>query len=134
MPLNELIATAAQRGAAINPCHGKMCNDCAFKPGTDANNDDAAVNAAMDCLVGFGKFNCHKEQGAELVDAGKPCAGFLYAKQYYEKMDKELEEKDAEDLQKQITEHVKTCHEYQFYDTLEEEMFDDFEKENLPVN
>lgn len=99
MPLNEIIATAARKGAEINPCHGKMCNDCAFKIGTDANNEEHTVCVAMDCLVGSGvKFHCHRAENGDLVDAGRPCAGFLYAKIYYDKMDRELEVIDTASL------------------------------------
>lgn len=75
MPLNELLARAAIRGAQIKQIpEAKMCSDCAFKKGTDANNDQDAVQAAADCLVFSGKFNCHKK---DFQNAEKPCAGFL---------------------------------------------------------
>lgn len=91
MPLNELISEAAKKGAMINPCLGKMCTDCAFKKGTDANNDEDAVNAAMECIAGNDiKFHCHTMKDGKLVDNG-PCAGYLFAKIYFDKMDRELE-------------------------------------------
>lgn len=72
----------AQAGAALGDC-GKMCNDCAFKVGTAANNDPWTACAALECLVyEMGKFNCHND---DLTDADKPCAGYLYAKQHLNK-------------------------------------------------
>ena len=58
---------------------GKMCSDCAFRTGTDANNDVAATEGAISCLQWDGMFNCHT---GNFSDAGQPCAGFLYAKKY----------------------------------------------------
>lgn len=83
MPLNELLAFAAIEGAKKWPKDTplpKMCNDCAFKKGTDANNDETAVEGAGNCLSFYGTFNCHRMEGDEMIDEGKPCAGFLFAK------------------------------------------------------
>lgn len=85
MELNEAIADAAIKGAAIAIIPGiKMCADCAFKKETDANNEEESVEKAADCLAYFGKFNCHTDA---LGDAGILCAGFLYAKQYFESIE-----------------------------------------------
>lgn len=79
MSLNNLINEWARKGAAIKPL-GRMCNDCAFKKGTPANNDDHTADVASQCVAfGLGEFVCHTP---DFKDAGKPCMGFLYAKQY----------------------------------------------------
>ncbi len=79
LELKNVLSKAAQRGAALGPDQGKMCKDCAFRSGSDANNDEDAVEAAMQCLAGCATFNCHTK---EFEDAGCRCAGFLYAAQY----------------------------------------------------
>jgi hypothetical protein len=81
MSLKELIANAALKGAGMKhqESFGRMCDDCAFKKGTEANNDEIAVQDAADCLAFTGTFNCHT---GGLEDAGRPCSGFLYARQY----------------------------------------------------
>lgn len=89
MLLNEMISEDAKKGAALGIFKDptmKMCHDCAFKKGTEANNDPNAVQAAVDAMSSCGMFgfNCHNEF---LEDAGRPCIGFLYAKQYYESRD-----------------------------------------------
>lgn len=76
---NEIMAVWARAGAALFPGLGKMCKDCAFRAGSDANNDEAAVEAAESCLIADGAFNCHT---GEFKDAGRPCAGFIYASKY----------------------------------------------------
>ena len=81
MKLNEVLVIQAQKGAAYGSL-GKMCSDCAFRNGTEANNDPTAVEGAAACLASGGQFNCHTKN---LTDAGKPCMGFLYARQYFEK-------------------------------------------------
>ena len=75
----NILATWAQRGAASGIDCGKMCNDCAFKAGSDANNDDAATESALQSLQWDGHFNCHT---SNFENAGVSCAGFLYAKHY----------------------------------------------------
>ena len=87
--LRIFLANAAKKGAAIKP-QGAMCNDCAFKLNTDANNDSKAVQAAFHCLMGQGVFHCHEQyqkpgsKKTVLVAAGFECAGYLYAKQHLE--------------------------------------------------
>lgn len=79
MALNKLIATWALEGAEkCKGKHGPMCNDCAFKTGSDANtNDESAVDlAAAAVAYGMAKFNCHTK---DFKDAGIPCKGYLYA-------------------------------------------------------
>lgn len=124
MPLNELLAEAARRGQEINPCFGKMCSDCAFRIQPDINGYSEAVNAAMDLLVcnpSNAKFHCHTK---DYEDAGRACAGFLYAKQYYEKMEKELDIIDQDDLRKEIAEEAKAIYKHTFYDKKEAELFE----------
>lgn len=86
----ELLNQAAIKGARLGNTAtiGEMCHDCAFRLGSDANNDEAAVNAAADCLAFGATFNCHidvKDQKGNIIDRidrQKICAGFAYAKQY----------------------------------------------------
>lgn len=75
---NVFIASLATGGKEMGDC-GKMCRDCAFVTGSDANNDDAAVQAAISCLMADMDFHCHTH---DFKDAGRTCAGFQYAKQY----------------------------------------------------
>lgn len=85
--LRDLLADAARKGAALGDC-GRMCHDCAFHPKDDDVNMYAyAVQAAADSLAHYGQFNCHT---AEYTDAGVVCKGFLYAKQYFDHLEKEL--------------------------------------------
>lgn len=75
------IAKWARDGAKYGDC-GRMCNDCAFKPGTAANKEAYTVEMAAQCVVyDMAKFNCHTP---DLKFIDKPCAGYLYAKQYFE--------------------------------------------------
>lgn len=81
--LNEKIVLWAQAGAVINSSCGKMCKDCIFKTGTYPNNDQDAVMDAADCLwIDDRTYHCAhtgKPEGEEDV-----CAGYLYARQYFE--------------------------------------------------
>jgi hypothetical protein len=77
------ISKVAQIGAKLAKKRGidcgKMCKECAFKwnqPHT-LYYFIAADNAANALLQG-GEFNCHTH---DYKDAGRPCAGFLMAKQ-----------------------------------------------------
>lgn len=78
-PLNILLADYAQKGAKLCDC-GKMCNECAFKLNSPANLEEHNVDGAMSALAYEGVFNCHIN---DYEDAGEPCRGFLYAKQYF---------------------------------------------------
>lgn len=80
METSELLANAAQSGAALGIDCGKMCNDCAFKVGTEANNDGIATEGAFGCIMSDGDFYCHTP---EFQKGEKVCAGFLYAKKYF---------------------------------------------------
>jgi hypothetical protein len=85
MELKSFLAGIAIKGAA----HGgkwKMCRDCAFKAGTEANEDYEATQAAMQALVSGASFNCHTNS---FQDAGCACAGYLYALQYFSAIDQE---------------------------------------------
>lgn len=75
--LAEMIAGWAREGAKTGIDCGKMCSECAFRPGSVAQSEPHNVDAAAMALAYNGTFNCHKN-GFE--DAGKPCAGFLYAR------------------------------------------------------
>lgn len=77
----------ARKGAALGNDCGKMCRDCAFNPNQEHTKEyQEAVDNAVGVMVMGGSFNCHKlnEDCTEYLDAGKPCAGMLYAKQFQE--------------------------------------------------
>lgn len=76
--INELLAIWARKGAALGDC-GKMCSECAFRLNTVANLDAENIDIAAQCVAFRGTFCCHKIDNPETM---KPCAGFLYAKQY----------------------------------------------------
>lgn len=80
------IAEMARKGAPMGDC-GKMCSDCAFKhPQPPTPDYYAAVDGAVQVLMMGGRFNCHTD---DHEDAGRLCAGMLYAKQYTDQEDKE---------------------------------------------
>lgn len=83
---NEVIAELARKGATLGDC-GKMCKSCAFRLNSDANVEPHNVSAAFGTVVYGGIFNCHKEKG---VDKNEPCAGFLYAKKWFERLESNL--------------------------------------------
>lgn len=87
LKLNEVIAEWARRGAqALKGKHGKMCNGCAFRKGSEANGEQHNVDAAAQCLMGNGKFHCHDHgPDGKLIDAKKPCVGFQYADEFMNK-------------------------------------------------
>lgn len=85
--LNELIASWARKGAELGDC-GKMCSSCAFKLNSPANLEPHNVDAAAQCVAYHGTFNCHIN---DYQDAGHPCAGFLYAKQYVNLIDRQCQ-------------------------------------------
>jgi hypothetical protein len=93
--LAELIASWARKGAELGVDCGRMCNECAFRPGSVAQSEPHNVSAAADCLAFEGKFNCHKNDSE---DAGYPCAGFLYAKAFQAHQEKKLEEREKSGL------------------------------------
>lgn len=69
----------ANKEAAIKR-HGRMCDDCAFKKGSEANSELETLWRVENCLIHeSGEFNCHTKYKQ---DAGKPCIGFLHAKEY----------------------------------------------------
>lgn len=75
----EWLADLAQKGASLGSC-GKMCRDCAFKLNQPHTPDYLlGVYQAAICLAWDGEFNCHTP---DHENAGHPCAGFLYARQY----------------------------------------------------
>lgn len=80
------IAELARKGAALGSC-GKMCSDCAFKhPQAATHEYYSAVDGAVKVLLMGGRFNCHTENHE---DAGRECAGMLYAKLYTDQEDAE---------------------------------------------
>lgn len=81
----KIISDHAAKGAAKGIDCGKMCNDCAFKYNQEKTKDYyEAVDGAVLMLVQSGKFHCHTESHE---DAGKPCAGFLYAQLYFDSVE-----------------------------------------------
>lgn len=89
MQLAAMLATVAQRGAEIKSL-GPMCGDCAFKCQPDINGYSEAVNEAAGLLVTGGMFHCHTD---DYKDKGTPCKGFLYAQQYFAKLDTQTDGK-----------------------------------------
>lgn len=75
----EWLADLARKGAQLGNC-GKMCSGCAFNPNQVHDEDYllAAEDAAFQ-LAWEGEFHCHTE---DHKDAGTPCVGFAYARQY----------------------------------------------------
>lgn len=71
--IGKLLTLLAKRGAERSKGkHGKMCNGCAFKEGTEANNDQIVFTAA-DCISGCPHlFHCHEHEDQK-------CVGYLYA-------------------------------------------------------
>ena len=69
----KMIIEWAKKGAEItNGKYGKMCSSCAFKKGTEANNDEIVIDAA-NCVAGSPHpFHCHE------LELNK-CRGYLYA-------------------------------------------------------
>ncbi len=72
------LALLAIRGSKLGNL-GKMCGTCAFKLDSDANLEPHNVDAALNCVMYGGTFNCHVESG---VDKGCECVGFKYAMAY----------------------------------------------------
>lgn len=84
----EILAAMAQKGATMGNC-GKMCTDCAFRLQPDINHYAKTCEEALDLLAtGQGRLNCHTP---DYEDAGTPCVGFMYAKQYCDALDRENE-------------------------------------------
>jgi len=79
-------AEKAKQQGKLGEC-GKMCDTCAFKWEQEHNLTYfmAADNAAY-MLMAEGGFNCHTPQ---FKDAGRPCAGFEFAKLVFEKDDEQ---------------------------------------------
>jgi len=77
MAEKDIISEWARQGVELTKGkHGKFCNDCAFKKGTEANNDENIAIAAMECVAYKQQsFHCHTD---EFKDNGV-CKGFLYA-------------------------------------------------------
>jgi len=72
----QMIVKCARKGAEKATLLGcephKMCNGCAFKPGTEANEDPVVIDA-LKCLFEPGKrFMCHEKEGEQ-------CSGYLNA-------------------------------------------------------
>lgn len=84
MELNELLADVARKGAELQTLPKpwpKMCDGCAFRLYTEANDDQENVELVTEFLMyGIQKFYCHHPG----PDGTKPvCAGFRYADHYY---------------------------------------------------
>lgn len=86
MTPSELIASWAKKGATLGVDCGRMCDDCAFKSGTEANNDEYLMeNVAYGAMQNPDAiFYCHKTSDhGILIDKTKVCAGFMYAKEFW---------------------------------------------------
>lgn len=84
MEASETISKWAMEGAKKGYC-GKMCNDCAFKQGTEANKDEYTASVALETVVyEMGTFCCHKNDGDKFIRLDVPCVGYLYAKKKFE--------------------------------------------------
>lgn len=88
MLTSKIVAEWAKEGAKLGDC-GRMCNDCAFKAGTNANTDPETIENFVywfDLSNPDAKFYCHHDlpEGV-LIDKSKVCAGFLYVQQYFKK-------------------------------------------------
>jgi hypothetical protein len=86
MNLPEKLSEWARKGAQLGTDHGRMCSECAFRAGADANNEPHNVDAAMTALAWEATFNCHPP--GTTGDAGIPCSGFLYAKAHLDSIQK----------------------------------------------
>lgn len=89
--ISDKVAAWAKEGAKLGDC-GRMCNDCAFKKGTDANRDQGTIENFtywFDLTSPTAQFYCHHNlpEGV-LIDKTKICSGFLYVKQYFENQKK----------------------------------------------
>lgn len=81
----DRLSFMAIEGAKLGDC-GRMCNSCAFRKGSVTQSEPENIDVAYETLAYQGLFHCHTRlEDGTLVDAGKPCAGFLYAKQYLKK-------------------------------------------------
>jgi hypothetical protein len=79
------ISRLAKAGHAFGKC-GKMCNECAFKHGSDANGRKDTITGAVLALEsriylmhGY-EFYCHKQTNGE-ERSQHMCAGFMLAVQ-----------------------------------------------------
>lgn len=66
-------------------CKG-MCKDCAFRQGSEANNDEKAVEAAHEAIFRNIPFHCHTPDFKPL---DKICAGYASAMKYVSTLPKE---------------------------------------------
>jgi hypothetical protein len=84
---SKIITEYAKRGAKIKVL-GRMCSECAFKPGTIANLDDLTTQTCADLLAyGGGRFFCHKLPEGVVIDQNKPCIGFMHANQFLNRLE-----------------------------------------------
>jgi hypothetical protein len=86
----KIIAEWAKKGAAKGDC-GRMCSDCAFRSGTEANRNEYLIENIVYGVMQDEKatFYCHHllPEGI-LIDKTKVCAGFQYARQYFKVLEK----------------------------------------------
>jgi hypothetical protein len=82
----SMIAEWAKKGVKYGPC-GRMCDDCAFKAGTEANSDEYTAEVAANCAAyEMSVFRCHAMDGPGFMVLDETCAGYMYARQYLSKM------------------------------------------------
>ena len=73
--LANTLASMAQKGAKVvaKSDHKKMCSQCAFKAGSDANKEPDTILKAMEALVSPNMvFKCHE-------DKKEICGGYFLA-------------------------------------------------------
>ena len=66
-------------------CKG-MCKDCAFREGSEANNDEKAVEAAHEAIFEKIPFHCHT---SDFKPLDKICAGYISAMKFVSTLPKE---------------------------------------------
>ena len=81
--VGKFISSVARKGAEIENC-GKMCNECAFREGSEANKEIWTIAKAEHALLNELPFNCHiHNPDGTFSDAGKECTGMKYARKYF---------------------------------------------------
>lgn len=64
----------------------RMCDGCAFRSGTEANQYGPTLLTAIQCVVDGEPFNCHDvDPDGKPVDSGRVCQGWLAATSFHER-------------------------------------------------
>lgn len=84
-----LLVEVARKGAQLGSC-GRMCSDCAFRIGHQLTEEKLeGLNNAAYALATYGRFICHTREDP-VTNKFPTCAGFLYAKQYFDNLEKSI--------------------------------------------